>query len=422
MNLAVVGVEHRTCPVAIREALALEGQQLVAGITALRQQPGIESCVIVSTCARTELYLLSSDAAPGIDSAVKFLVGLSKAAKAHLWTLTGDEAVEHIFRVASGLESQILGEEEVVGQVRKAIEIAEQSGTSDDTLGTLFRAAIACSRRVRREILLPQDQANIAAIVCAMAATHRPTSGTDFLIIGAGHIARILCSECTGAKSITLASRNPSTSARTAEELGVGVVTLSEALNNLGKYDVVCVATKSRQPLIRSEHLSPAGAPHLLFDLGLPRNVDPSIRSKGNRLLFDIDDVRSAGASSASYLEQMESVVQSEVHDFTSRRALQEVGPIIQALREHVDRVRDQEIQRMRPQLSTLELSELADVEQLIERLMERMFHHLVIRLKLAALSDIDLLRAARFLLAHGDDSLFPVEASQSEAVTAARD
>ena len=407
MRFAVVGVEHRTCPVPIREKLALNGPQSDEALMRLAGLPSIDETLLISTCARTEAFVWSDgDLDLAIAESAQYLAGLHPPAIEYIRELRGREAVRHAFRVTSGLESQIVGEQEVTGQVRAAYHRASELGTIGSNLDSLFQAAIACSRRLRKETPLADFEATLADSTVQMASRYRSVDASDVLIVGRGKIARMLLKSFAGARSVTIASAS---SAGPATES----MSLTDALSDLSRFQIVCCATRTTLPILDQSHLA-ASADLLVFDLGMPRNVDSSVAEHTGVQLIDVDDVTSSmGGTNSTGRTLIDSVLDSEVRDYVGRLTLREVGPIIEGLRAHVDAVRDQEIARVQPALKGLEPAQRAAVETLVQRMIDRMFHHLVVRLKLASLSDPELIRAAEFLFAHGEDSLFPEQQSE---------
>src|SRR5579872_169010 len=243
MQFAVVGVEHQRCPVEIREPMALEGHAEGLALEFLGGVPAVDECVVVSTCARTELYLWGADPAQAVAEANDYLLRLNPLAAPYIQTRRGEAAVGHLFRVASGLESQIVGEDEVAGQVRRSVQLSRDHELLGPNLGPLFQAAIACSRRVRRETA--PAHANVAAAALALCERFKPLEQSNVLVIGSGKIARLLAGELSGAHGVTFASRHPASLLELIGETGAKVVALDEALAGIDTFDVILTATRS---------------------------------------------------------------------------------------------------------------------------------------------------------------------------------
>lgn len=421
MPLALVGVDHTTCPVSVRESLVLSREQEIDILHHLGSSSVIDEVVVLSTCARTEVYVATEYPNDARSVVCDCLESLNPAARAGIVFRTDAEAVEHLFRVTGGLESQIVGEYEIAGQVRTAFQSARSIGTLGPELDTLFQAAIRCSRRLRRESDLGQLDLSVAGATVSLVRESRDLTGASVLILGAGKVARLLALEFQGAARLAIGNRNFAAAKTVATRFGGEPIPFDQAVNRLAEFDIVCCATRSRSPVLKVDDVMKA-APIVIFDLSLPRNVEVAAGNAPGVVLYDVDAVSPKPTIESEGAELIESIIESEVHDYIGRQSIRRVAPIISALRAHVDHVRAVETARIGPRLQHMEPSERAAVEELTARLIDRMFHHLVVRLKLAALTDADLIKAAEFFFAHGEDSLFPGSPSglEDEPVTTA--
>lgn len=409
MSFSVVGVDHTTCPVSIREPVTLAAQHEGALLVRLLHHPSIDEAVLLSTCGRTEVYLWSQS---DVDSAAQYagavLTQLNPECQRFLTTRRDVDTIRHAFRVTSGLESQVIGEFEITGQVRAAVRQAGARGSLGGNLDRLFRAAVACSRRLRKETDLGTFDVSVASTAAAIFRRDHSMENASVLVLGTGRIARLLLSEFQDASRVVVAGRTEATATALAARVGVEHMGIATAIASIAAFDVVCCATRSRKPLLSKADIAGSGR-LVIFDVSIPRNVEPQAGDIPGVTLYDVDAVIPAGATRLSASsERVSSIVEAEVHDFSGHASIREIGPIISALRQHVDRVREQELERVRTSLQKLDAPQLSAVETMTQRLIDRMFHHLVIRLRLAALTDPDLIRAADFFFAHGDDSLFP--------------
>lgn len=409
MPYAVVGVDHTICPISVREPMVLDNQSGIGFLEELKRHRGVEEAVLLSTCARTEVYLWTEgDSDRPRQVATGVLARMNPACLDFIVHRDDSSAVRHAFRVTSGLESQVLGEFEITGQVRAAIQMARMQGSLGTRLDSLFQAAVACSRRLRRETSLGKVEASAAATAAHIYRADHELAKSAVLVVGSGRVARMMASEFHGAHRLVVAARTPSRARALADRLGVESMELSQAIGHLSEFEVACFATRSRRPLLGKREVE-AAAPLVIFDVSIPRNVEPEVGEIDGVTLHNVDAVTSTGApSDPAGSNLVESVLESEVHDFVSRESYREVAPIIAALRAHVDQVRQQELERLRTRLDSFDPSQRSAVEVLTQRLIDRMFHHLVIRLKLASLTDPELIKAADFFFAHGDDTVFP--------------
>ncbi len=380
-------------------------------LTDLTSRSGVEEAALLSTCARTEIYLSATTTDEGIEAGMAILLGLNPESRQFIVVREEREAALHIFRVASGMESQVIGEQEIAGQVRTAMQQARHAGSLGPELDALFRSAIQCSRRLKRETNLGRVNVSVAAAAGVIARSQLDIPDSSILIIGAGRVANLLAAEFEDAKVLVIANRTAQVAQGIAAAHGGSVLPLKPALSSLSRFDVVCCATRSRTPVLTEEQLREAG-PTLIFDLSVPRNVEPEASSIPNISVFDVDAVQAPSSLEEREDAIAESIVEGEVHDYMSRRSMREVAPIIRALKNHVDLVRRAELERVGRRLEGMDPAQQRMVEELTQRLIDRMFHHLVVRLKLAALTDPELVRAAEFFFAHGPDSLFPSSAA----------
>jgi glutamyl-tRNA reductase len=375
--------------------------------------PYVDEAVVVSTCARTEVYLWTNeDVEPARAAAHDALLDLNEECGPFITSKTDADAVRHLFRIAAGLESQVVGEHEIAGQVRSAYKTSRGREAMGVHLDALFRAASACSRRLRRETSLGATETSVAAAAAAHYRLRHGQRRSHVLVIGSGRVARMLVSEFRAEHDVVITARSLESLEAVADRLDVPWLRLPEALARLAAFDVICCATRSRQPLVTAADVRTA-APLVIFDVSIPRNVDATVAGFPGITLYDVDDVGS-DTSDTKALDStlIDSILDAEVHDCVSRETYREIAPIISALRAHVDRVREQELDRIRGRLDSLDEGARSIIESLTARLIDRMFHHLVTRLKLASLSDPDLIRAAEFFFAHGEDSLFPAPES----------
>ncbi len=414
MPLVQVGVDHTTCPVSVRESMVLSPEHELSLLGHLISSSVIDEVLVLSTCARTEVYVTTEHPDDAKSVVRDSLESLNPEARAAISFRTEAEVVKHLFRVAAGLESQIVGEYEIAGQVRAAAQAARAAETMGPELDGLLRAAVHCSRRLRSETDLGRLDLSVAGAAVSLLRESRDIADSAVLIIGAGKIARLLAQEFHPAGRLTISNRNAQAAQALASRFQADALPFDEAVNRLDEFDVVCCATRSREPILTSEQIRRA-TPIVIFDLSLPRNVEVSAGLLPGVELHDVDAVSPGLTIGSESAELVESVVDSEVRDYMGRRTIRLVAPIIASLRAHVDHVRAVETARIGPKLQHMDARERAAVEELTGRLIDRMFHHLVVRLKLAALTDADLIKAAEFFFAHGESTVFPAAPDELE-------
>jgi glutamyl-tRNA reductase len=352
-ELVLVGASHRTAPIDVRERLALSRERSGELLAALVAEPGVDEALVLSTCGRTELYALVSDpdeAAPRLLANVAGGSGLPPAdlsATAH--TARGREVVEHLFRVASGLESMALGEVEILGQLRRAGEDAEDARARGPVLGRLIDHALATGRRVRAETTLGRGRSSLGSAVVGAARRHLPRGDAPALVIGSGvtgaKTARAL--QAAGFEITVLAGRRAERAGRLAAEV-CGRVASRQALGPLlERVDLVVSCTGAPHHLVSAGMLADVvarrnGRELLAIDLSVPRDIDPAAREVPGVHLYDLDelqdDVRTTAAVRSAAIPAAEAIVAAEAERFIHWAAARAVVPTIKELRGHSER------------------------------------------------------------------------------------
>jgi len=424
MSFLALGVEHRTSPLAVREAAAMDAGGIAEAAATLLTAPAIDEIAILSTCNRTERYLFAETAAGAVDAAAGVLIARDRSIGCHLPSWHEMEAVEHLFRVASGLESQAVGERQILAQVRAALAIAERTGTIGPNLHSLFRSAISCARQARAGTALGQVQTSIGvAGVEAAEETLGSLRGRAALVVGGGEVSRLVLEELRrrGIGRLFVANRSESVAVDLAARFHATPARLDAIPRLLTAVDLVVSATAAPHYVLTVEDVPGALAgratPLEIIDLAVPRDVDPEIAALAGVHLLDLDDLlpHTVAELWRDDIRAMEAIIAAEVQEFQIWYLTRRVAPVIASLRAHVEAVSTQELRRVAPQLAGLTEREHAAVESLTGRLIDKMFHHLVVRLRLAAQSDPQLVEAAEFFFLHGEGGLFE-HAARNEA------
>jgi glutamyl-tRNA reductase len=385
----VVGVSHHTAPVAVREQFAVAADRLPAVLEAARARPGIEEAVLLSTCNRVEWYLAAGDPEAAAGSAAAFFAARrDDGAAAGLEALRvrrGVEAVRHAFRVTSGLDSMMVGETEILGQVRAAFAAAQGAGTAGPFLDALLRAALAAGRRVRQESGIGREADTVPA---AAAAHARRLLGAledrRVLVIGAGRMAEATVRALVraGVSRITVANRSPGPARRLAAAVGGEVARFDRLDDEVRRADIVLAGTASPHLVLDAAQVAAArggrSAPLVIIDIAVPRNVDPRSRGLAGVHLYDIDDLRGAGPAPGRGPEparRAERLVEAEVAAFLRARAARGAAPAIAAACAQADAIVEREWARARPRLATLSEAEEQAVRSLVRRVTRKILH-----------------------------------------------
>ena len=348
--LVAVGLSHRTAPIDIRERFALGDRRRAEWVENLTDRPGVSECVVLSTCNRTECYLAGSDAGAldrlGRDALCR-VSGLGAAGDSYLATLKGASAVRHLFRVTSGLESLIVGEPQIQGQVRGAYR--DGRPTVGPVLHRLFQSALEVGGRVRADTSIASGVTSIPGAAVGLA---RKVFGSlddrSVLVLGTGEMGRLTvqCLKREGAGRVFLASRDPARAERVSRPLEALAMRRSAALEALDRVDLVIACTESEAAFLRAAHVrSPrtGRAPLVILDIAVPRNVDPRVSGISDVFLYNIDDLRQvvdrARAAREHEREQAEAIIERHVAKYRVWRRSRRADPAVRALRHTARRL-----------------------------------------------------------------------------------
>jgi glutamyl-tRNA reductase len=347
-EVLAVGVSHKTAPVALRERLALPDSRAEALLHELVGHREISEAVAVSTCNRTELYVVVGDP---VEAESLLLARLARQAgirptELPLYALRNCDAARHLYRVASGLESMIVGESEVQGQVKRAYELALGARTTGPLTNRLFRAALATGKRVRTETRIGAGHASVATVaVDAARDALGDLSGRRVLIMGAGATAELTAQalHAEGVTTMFVANRRREGAIALARRFGGESGTFDALPAELGRADVVIGSTSSPHPILTAEELAAVrrGRPLLLIDLAVPRDIDPACGALDGVTVVDMDSLQAAVARHLTVrraeARRAEGIVEEEIQTFARWLGSLEVMPTLTALRAHAD-------------------------------------------------------------------------------------
>jgi glutamyl-tRNA reductase len=388
--LTLVGLSHRGTSVAVRERAFVPLPQ--AGELAASLATEGEA-VCLSTCNRTELYLVGEDAEERALAVLESISGLAgEQLRAVVYRLADEAAALHLLRVAAGLDSLVPGEGEILGQVRAAFE----AGTTGPVLDRLFRQALHAGKKVRAETAIAESPASVSSAAAALAQqVFGRLDGCRVLLVGAGHVAELAARSLAarGASIAFVANRSPQRAAELASGFAGEGIGLERAAAALGEIDVVVSSTGSPGWVLVRDEVEAAlhgrkGRPLFLIDLAVPRDLDPAIHELDACYLYDIDDLESVVASSLAgrrrEAARAEAIVAEEAEGFREWQASREVVPAIASLRAWAEEVRAAELARVRGRLGLSESQEEA-VESITAQIVNKLLHPPTVRLKEAA-------------------------------------
>jgi len=413
--IGLVGLDHQMASAEVRGRLALSAERLGEALAALALLPGVDGAVVLSTCNRTEIYITTPDVDASRTQVVRFLATLYAAApvpvaapptpaapeatlppevERELYTYVGAEAARHLVQVACGLRSMVVGEAQILGQVKDALLAAEQAGTLDEELRAAFTVAIKAGKRVRAETELGRADVSIARLAMRVAADAvGGLAGRAVLLIGAGRTSQ-LCAEIAridGASQLLFANRTASVAAEVARAIGGEPIALGEIPARLPEIDLVVSATAAPHVMLTAQTVAVAtterSRPLVMLDLAVPPDIEPSVGLLPGITLYTLDMLRAEQAEEPSVtstlaLATAEWIVDESVREFVRAQTLRLAVPGIAALRRHVDRAAQVELEATLARLEHLSPEDRAVVARLGQRLVDKMFHYLVVRVR----------------------------------------
>lgn len=404
MSLIVVGVNHRTVPLSLLERMTVSPSHVAKALHDLSEREHIVEVALLSTCNRTEIYARCTRFHAAVGDVRDFLAAHSGAdpddLADHLYTYFDDAAISHLFTVAAGLDSMIVGEGEILGQVRSAWKMAEKEQTVSGALARAFRHAVESGKKVRTATEIGRQPVSIASAAVAVAAERLGgLGGRRVLVVGAGEMGEglALAAQNRGAGEICIANRSADRARRLAARVGGRAVPLTRLVAELAEADLVFASTGSDEVLLERHAVDPVVAwrterPLLVVDVALPRDVDPGIGEIEGVTLLDLDDLREYAAMSAEQRRQATSrarqIVTEELDRFRQDHRAREVAPVVTALRAAGERVRAAEMERFAARLAGLDDETRETIEALTKRIVNKLLHEPTVRVKEAAGSD----------------------------------
>jgi glutamyl-tRNA reductase len=398
MSLIVVGLNHRTVPVDLLEQMAVPSETLPKALHDLSHREHLLEAVLLSTCNRTEVYARATKFHGAVGDVCDFLASWSGAAPEqftdYLYTYYEDAAVNHLFSVAAGLDSMIVGEHEILGQVRSAWRIAEREQASGPFVSRVFRHAVESGKRVRAETELGRHPVSISSAAVAVAAERLAgLDGCRVLAIGAGDMGEGIARAVRhrDVEDLCIANRTLGRAEVLAAAVGGRAVDLDGVPAELERADVVFASTSAKEVLVERSTVEAAvaardGAPLLIVDIGLPRDVDSGVAELEGVTLLDLDDLKDFAARSAERrrreINRVRLILDAEVARYRDEQRAREVAPLITALRDRAERIRADELARHASRLGDLAPAQRAAVEALTRGIINKLLHRPSAQLK----------------------------------------
>jgi len=389
VHLFLLGVSHRTAPVELREKLDFSSRDLGAAVEALATRASAAESVVLSTCNRSEIYVASSDPAQAREELIQFLSeyhGMPPDAfTPHLFTCEDAEAARHLFRVAAGLDSIVVGEPQILGQVKDAFEAAADRRCTGPMLSKLFHWSFGVGKRVRTETALGEGAVSVSYAAVALARKiFGKLDGRHVLVVGAGEISTLTAQHLRGqgVGDIAITSRTAAHAEELAASVGGRTVPWEGLIRALGGADIVVTATGSQRPIITRAQLEAVTGrrrkdPLFIIDIAVPRDVEQAVGDIEQVFLYNVDDLQTIVQENISRrgaeIEQAEVIVRDEVGKFAAWQRSRGAVPTIVALRQRFEAIRKAELQRLESKLGALSPDARARVDEITRLIVEKL-------------------------------------------------
>jgi glutamyl-tRNA reductase len=398
MRFQLIGVNHKTAPVEVRERFAVSESRLPDACKKLIEHPAVAEGMIVSTCNRVEFIAHMKNGTGDLRQFMSeyFQIDASQF-ESHLYEFREDEAIRHVFRVAASLDSMVVGEPQILGQVKEAYATARAVGAVRAQLDQLLTRAFAVAKRVRTETAVGSSSVSIASVAVELAQKiFGNLSGKSVYLVGAGKMselaARHLLSQ--GATSIVVANRTYDRAIRLAHKFDGQAIEFSRLYETCDSADIVITSTGAPHFIFRPEHAEiflsrRRNRPMFFIDIAVPRDVDPALNKIDGIFVYDIDDLQQAVSSHVAdrkkEAEKAEAIIDGEVQKFHARLQSLDVVPTIVSLHDHLETIRQAEIDRVRGRLGPLTADQELAVESLTRGIVNKIMHTPISTLKTAA-------------------------------------
>jgi glutamyl-tRNA reductase len=415
MSILLVGINHKSAPVEVRERLAFSEDACSSGLRTLVDGEIVREGLIVSTCNRVEVLAETTkeQLSETIERVNRFLGGGEALPpsflETHLYQHTDDQAVRHLFRVTSSLDSMVVGEPQVLGQVRRAYSIALEAGTAGRILNRLVHHAFRVAKRVRTETGIGANAVSISYMAVELGKKiFNSLQGHTALLVGAGEMAELSARHLIGAgvARVLLANRTEARAAILAAELGGEAINFERLPDYLAEADIIICSTAADEYVITEQMVREArgkrrNRPSFFIDISVPRNIDPGVGKLPNVFVFDIDDLESVISSNIRErereAERAELIVESETMQFQQALRVMDIGPTIGALKNKLQDIAKSELTRQRTRLGSLTVEQERAVEALLMSTVNKISHPLLSHMRRSSeASDADTIQAWR--------------------------
>ncbi|HEX6422798.1 MAG TPA: glutamyl-tRNA reductase [Acidimicrobiales bacterium] len=401
MSVVVIGLNHRTAPLDLLERMAIGDGQLAKALHDLSTREHISEGLVLSTCNRTEVYAVAERFHGAYSDIRGFLADVSylppEDFSDHLYVHYDSAAAAHLMSVTAGLDSAVLGESEIQGQIKQAWERARAERAAGAALNLLLRHALEAGKRARTETGIARNIASVSQAAVAMAAERLGgVAGRTVMVLGAGEMGEGMAVALAGAGvgRMLVANRTPARAGELAARLGGHAVPLVDAPSHLPEVDVLLTSTGSQTPMVEKADVAPlmavrAGRPLLVVDVAVPRDVDPAVAEIDGVTVLDMDDVRAFAAAGVAERRRevaaVEAILDDELQRYLDATSARSVAPMVVALRERAEALRAAELDRFRAGYDDLDDRQLDMVEAVTRGVVAKLLHQPTVVLKDAA-------------------------------------
>ncbi len=397
MHLVVIGLNHKTAPVEIREKLSISNDALSDALASLKSSRLTSECLILSTCNRTEVYAVTESGAH--DTAIagwlaRYFHILEEAVSPHLYSYAGHKAAEHLFRVASGVDSMVVGEAQILGQVKSAYAAARQGQFTGTVLNNLFQQAITVGKRARTETEISKGAFSVGSVAVQLAGSiFDNLSRCTALVIGAGKMSELAIAHLVsaGVTDILVANRTHEKAVALANQYCGRAALFDDLASVLESADIVITSTGSSEPIITRKmaaaaHHARRGRPVFFIDMAVPRDIEPGVGELDNVFLYNIDDLQAvvSAHSAGRQVEaaRVETIIAEEIVEFLVWFRSLDAVPVITALRDKLEDIRSSEFDKLMTKLPDLSPDQREAVNAAMRSVVNKICHNPMIQIK----------------------------------------
>lgn len=400
MPLILVGLNHRTAPVRVREQLSIPETKLAEATASLRSVDGVEGAALLSTCNRVEA-IVSTEDEDVIMQLVDWLAESAAATRAelekHLYVLRHADVISHLFRVASGLDSMIIGEPQIAGQVRKAFAIAQELGTLDPLLTQVFENTMRVSKKIRTETGIGEHAVSVPYAAVELAKKiFGDLRGLEVLLLGAGEMGELTAEHLNAhdVRQVFVANRSYARATELASRFNGEAVHFDRLDDHLMRCDIVIASTAAPHYIVEAHHVTRAlemrrNRSLFLIDLAVPRNIDPAIAQVEGAYLYDVDDLQQVADANLDLRQQKageaELIVTHEMELFRKRLVAQDAVPTILELQQRLESIRNGELEKCLRRMGPITAEQRNAVDLFSTQLVNKILHYPILQLKEAA-------------------------------------